>query len=560
MAATSLGAHKIQIETILEANYFPIIPALDKAWTSDQLRKNRLSRSLAAFSIEQLAGVTYAEAANAVIDGENDNGIDAIHFDRHKQKLWIVQSKAGNAPNMGENKKLCDGVRDLVNYRFSKFNDKFSRLQSNVEDALSRTGVEIVACHVHLGENLASHAITDLNQLKDELNNFEHRFDWKELNLASIHHWLTTSQAITPPNVRVTLEHWHRVRQPRRAFYGLITAGQLSSLYHEHGKALFEQNIRHYLGTGDVNQAISETVRERPEDLFYLNNGLTAICSEISSTVGSNQDKGDFELKSFSIVNGAQTVGSVAAGISDDEPSSKDAKVLLTLIEVGNDPGDVGTKITRARNTQNSVKYLDFAALDPNQERLRQELAISDITYRYRPSADHVPSSQAVSIEEAVIALACFTGNTGVVVTAKKDRGQLYSNFNSLLFPESLTGVRLYRYVQVFKYLDGILDGSENAETSTRRRLFYRHSRFFLMHILARKHKALLNKNELCICEDDKLLLSDVVTQIAETVYEIAEAQFSDGKGYLAIFRNVTDSTPLAKAVMEALEEQESRT
>jgi len=39
----------------------------------------RLSRSLAAFAIANLADITPAEAANAIIKGENDNiNIDAV--------------------------------------------------------------------------------------------------------------------------------------------------------------------------------------------------------------------------------------------------------------------------------------------------------------------------------------------------------------------------------------------------------------------------------------------------------------------------------------------------
>ncbi len=60
----------------------------------------------------------------------------------------------------------------------------------------------------------------------------------------------------------------------------------------------------------------------------------------------------------------------------------------MTLIEIGNGADDIGLKITRARNHQNVVRGVDFAALDPNQERLRQELAVAGITYFYRPSAE----------------------------------------------------------------------------------------------------------------------------------------------------------------------------
>src|SRR6266851_1835255 len=140
-------AHIAQIEAALRQRYFPIIPEMQANWTPQQHERNRLSRSLAAFAIEKLADVTAAQAANAVMDGGNDNGIDAIHFDRLSSRLWLVQSKAGGAPDSGENKKFCDGIRDLAAGRLDKFNQNFARLQPDVEDALETPGLVIIGCN-----------------------------------------------------------------------------------------------------------------------------------------------------------------------------------------------------------------------------------------------------------------------------------------------------------------------------------------------------------------------------------------------------------------------------
>ncbi len=96
-------AHKLQVEVALRARYFSAIlqlPAVNN--TPEQHDKNRLSRSLAAFAIEKLAGVAPSQAANAVVDGGNDNGLDAVMYDIQGKKLWVIQSKSGDAANMGE--------------------------------------------------------------------------------------------------------------------------------------------------------------------------------------------------------------------------------------------------------------------------------------------------------------------------------------------------------------------------------------------------------------------------------------------------------------------------
>jgi hypothetical protein len=552
-------AQRAQIIAVLKTRYFPIILPLAQNWTPEQHEKNRLSRSLAAFAIEKLAEVTPAQGANAVVDGGNDNGLDAIHFDRTKNILWVVQSKAGGAPDMGENKKFCDGIRDLISARFNKFNANFSRLQTDVEDALDSPGLVIVGCHVHLGEQgLGPHAIADLDQLKAELNQFVVRFDWKELNLADTHGWLAAEHAVAVQPITLTLRKWHGFDLPRRVYYGLVAAGDLADLYQLHGKALFEKNIRHYLGRQTVNTAITATVWERPAELFYLNNGLTAVCTTITPLPGFTQEQGDFLLTGFSVVNGAQTVGSIATARNTHGPVAATAQVLITLINVGDAAANPGAEITRARNTQNAIRGLHFAALDPQQERLRQELAISGITYLYRPSAEAIQGgAMRITMEQAAVALAALSGNTRAVVAAKKDSGQLYdrdAEYYPVLFGAGLSGIRLARAVRIYGYLDGVLAASEATSFTYNQRMFYRHGRLFIMHILARRHRAILEKAEPVVSQADQLELSRVLTELAEFIYIRAEAlRTQRDKGYLAIFRNLTDAGPLAATVMQDL-------
>jgi AIPR protein len=542
---------KTQIIEVLKQDYFHIIPQLQQNWTADQHEKNRLSRSLAAFAIANLADVTPAQAANSIINGENDNGIDAVYFDRIKNLLWLVQAKVGNAPNMGDNKKFCDGIRDLVDRRFQKFNAGFSRLQQDIEDALDTNRLKIVGCNVYLDGNLGSHVVTDLNQLKDELNEFDQRFEWRDLNISQTHAWLTAKQAIAPVDVFLTLENWHCLDQPRKAYYGLVKASELALLYQQHDKKLFEKNIRYYLGTEDVNSAIAETVANQPAELFYLNNGLTITCSTIVLPPGHNQKSTRFTLQGFSVVNGAQTVGAIASVYNANGSISPDAKLLVTIIEVA--AGSIGVEITKARNTQNTVRDVYFAALDPNQERLRQECMVSNIVYQYRTSAD---SQDAITIQQAAIALACFSGNTEIVVAAKREISQLYKReyHYSTIFSEQLSGVTLCRYVRIFQYLDQIFAASERAETENRRKKFYQHGRFFILDILSRCYKPLLDKPEIDLSQDDQTALSDITLELAELIYTIAESRFGNNqKGYLAIFRNLTDVVPLTNVVMQEL-------
>lgn len=560
----SLDAYRAQIIEVLKERYFPFVLPVQQNWTPEQHERNRLSRSLSVFAVEHLAQTDSSSAANALMDGGNDNGIDAVCYDRTTNKLWLIQAKAGGAPDMGENKKFCDGVRDVLDGRFERFNETFARFESDVQEALGTTGLKVIGCHIYLGDGLGPHVTADLAQLKVQLNQFSERFDWKDCGIHEIHGWLTAEHTIAPVTAEITLEKWYGVDEPRRAFYGLVCAEELAGLYQQHGKALFEKNIRHYLGAQTVNSSIETTIQERPDELFYLNNGLTAVCSAIQPKPGATHQKGRFSVEGFSIVNGAQTVGSIATVRAANGAVSPEAKLLITLIEVGNAPDNLGPQITRARNTQNAIKGLHFAALDPLQERLRQDLAISGVTYYYRPSAEAATGKASViTLEEAAIALASLSGKTKTIVAAKKEIGQIYDQtgvYYKTIFRDDLTGVRLCRAVHIYRYLTYIFLASELAEAPhSRRKMFYRHGALFILHILARRHRPLIEKPQNDLSESDKSELSRKGIELAELIYTVAEAKFQQMIGYLSIFRNTTDAEMLASEVMQQLAQLDAR-
>ena len=72
MSPINAIAKKTQVIEVLKRDYFPMIPEIVRNWSAEQHEKNRLSRSLAAFAISNLADVTPAQGANSIINGEID--------------------------------------------------------------------------------------------------------------------------------------------------------------------------------------------------------------------------------------------------------------------------------------------------------------------------------------------------------------------------------------------------------------------------------------------------------------------------------------------------------
>lgn len=557
-----MGMNREQVLASLEARYFGMLPSRFPTRSLEEQRKDRFSRALAAFAIQKLSECIDIDAVASIVDCGDDNGIDAIYYDRRQNKLFLLQSKYGDAPDRGSNQAFCTGIRDLLNERYERFrfqtnNPEFTRVQPNVEDALAEPSTKVVAGVVYLGNPLGPHAVSDLDDVKASLNDLKEWFDWREIGLPILHGWLTAEQTIQPVEVELILEHWNYFVNPRRAVYGLVSASQLNALYQQYGSALFQRNIRHYLGNQSVNMAIADTVQQQPVELFYLNNGITVICSQFNNA-GNNKERSVFSLRDFSVVNGAQTVGSIGqAGLRGE--ISNDAKLMVTILELGDNLlNNMGPRITEARNTQNAVNRDDFAALDPNQERLRQELAISDVIYHYRPTGEFIENDDnQFTLGEATRALACFSGNTPTIVALKKEVGLVTDRtgpYYPRLFRDNLTGAALFRRVQIYRYIEtSLFDPTERTEQG-RRLWFFRHSRYFIMHIWAKRNQPMLNKAELVLAENDKLEISRQILDLAEQIYTLAESIFAaDDKGYLKIFRSLTDATLLFQRVMQHL-------
>ena len=104
---------------------------------------------------------------------------------------------------------------------------------------------------------------------------------------------------------------------------------------------------------------------------------------------------------------------------------------MVKLISLESCPPDFSTQVTRAANTQNRIENRDFAALDPEQTRLRTEMLLSlNKEYVFR-SGDQAPDqSNGCTLDEATIALACANSDATDAVNAKQAIGSVLRRYD----------------------------------------------------------------------------------------------------------------------------------
>ncbi|MDZ4056598.1 MAG: AIPR family protein, partial [Polynucleobacter sp.] len=217
---------------------------------------------------------------------------------------------------------------------------------------------------------------------------------------------------------------------PHRTILSVVKGTTLAALYRKERERLFAYNIRSFLGKR-VNKPIIETAIKRPEEFYYFNNGVSAVCTHIHD-LGNNK----FRFDNFQIINGAQTVGSLAQIASLDSK----CEVVLRITEgisVKTEKG-FNADIILYNNTQNVVRASDFRSNDSIQlwledrfSRTKARGAVTEpLRYVRKRSHKRVRGAWPVKFEElAKIRYAYFYEPTQCVAdprslwTAKEDGG-----------------------------------------------------------------------------------------------------------------------------------------
>lgn len=458
--------HVKQIEGYISQNLDGLIDMSDYASHADpaQTRKALLSRGLAALAVSHLTEKSLSELAHFITDGQNDGGIDLIFFDSNERSLYLVQTKwhddGHGSMELGDVLKFIDGVKKVLDNDIGSMNNRIKDRKTDIESALYDANAKFVLVLAHTGqESLSIDVSGTISAYVDSQNDTSELMSVRVLTQAELHRAVAAGVAGSPIALEVQISSWGQMRAPHFAIYGQVCATDVAAWMQAHGARLFDSNLRHFLGTSVVNQDIVTTLVERPEDFWYFNNGITAIATDVAKKPlgGNSTDFGIFECAGFSVVNGAQTVGSIHAAAAQ-KPESV-AKAMVPVRIISNGSGDAfSSDVTRFTNTQNAIEKRDFVALDPQQERIRQELHIESVEYAYKAGSSSGSSGARFDLTEATVAMACINPDIGLTVQAKREIGKLWEDIGKVpykqLFNAGLSGPALWEIVQALREVE----------------------------------------------------------------------------------------------------------
>lgn len=519
------------------------------------------TRALAALALMMKSGIDVSSSCLHITDGYNDMGIDAIYLDETQKQLFVVQSKwrktGQGAVSQEEMHTFVEGIKRIINFDTDGANSKIQAKKPDIDLALSKIGYQIHALYIHTGNTELNHyAKRPLEELLNLTNDdVDTLIIFDEILYKDVYEYLAKGQDsddITLDDVILT--NWGKIDSPFTAYYGSTSAAAIGGWYREYGNRLFAKNIRFYKGNTDVNDGIKRVLLQEPENFFYYNNGVKLLCKSIHRKAkdSTTNATGIFMLEGVSLVNGAQTAGSIGTVFIENPEQVSKANVMVQIIDLSQASIETATQITKLSNTQNRIENRDFASLDPTQEKIRQELSFSHFSYLYKGGDKITDPESQVTFDEAIVALACMHADLSYATLAKRNVGALSEDITKapykVLMNAGTNSFSLLNSVMVVRYVDRELQ-SKREELSGRERLVMIHGNRFIAYCVLQRlcieeafSRGVINKDDLQ--SRTQSIVNDLIPLVTHAMNELYADSYPAN-----IFKNATK----CKAILDKM-------
>ncbi len=292
---------------------------------------------------------TEDDAADAIVDGANDLGIDAyLPVDFSDDKIRLFQSKYGTSHSTDAIVKFKEDVKRLLERDVTKMRPELAHLVTNIREK----NLKIKCCYVtdqKVDYEDDEVEIVDINEIIQKL-------------------WDRIKKPAAGKKSSLKLEKMLRYEN---TILGILKLRELTDFVIKNRDYVFESNIRQWMQfKTSVNKGLRDTLQNDPDKFFYYNNGITIVVSDIEE-FGEN----DLMLHAPQIVNGAQTSNSILDHAK--RTKNMDGSMTVTIIKADNEQDQ--NNITKYRNSQNSVRGKDLVSLMDFHKSVKSQLK----NYRY---------------------------------------------------------------------------------------------------------------------------------------------------------------------------------
>jgi len=316
-----------------------------------------------AWYLRNIYGLNTVQAKDCITDGPGDKQIDAVYVDDQAQTAYIIQGKFYSGPTVDAAplREVLSSwmlIKDLPKLQESA-NDK---LQSKITELATAIDEDYHICF----ELLTTSSLTASAQ--EDLVAYNRQLTEDEKLSASI---ILVDADLLQSRLDEALDHARpyinyefpvesdkilqmKLGDTKVAIVALPLRECLRIPGIKDG-TLFRKNVRQSLGSNKVNRGIARTIKTDPDEFFFLHNGITAICSEMTYIDGI------LSVKELNVVNGCQSLSTIL-NCSESAKKANDAYIMFRFYEISDT--ERADSISTSTNSQTAVKARDLRSND----------------------------------------------------------------------------------------------------------------------------------------------------------------------------------------------------
>ena len=317
-----------------------------------------------AWYLRNIHNLDTFETKDCITDGAGDKQIDAVYIDNQSCTIYIIQGKfyGGDTVDAEPLREVLSSwiqIQDLAHLQEGANHNlqvKISEMATALED-------DYEVCF----ELITTSALTD--SAKRDLEVFQKKLSDNETLSANLvvvdNETLRFKYNEALNRNRPYINHEFNLEEGKymelmidgtKAVVAALPLKDCVKIPGIKDGSLFRKNVRQSLGSSNkVNKGIARTIKNNAGDFFFLHNGITAICSQMS--VHNRM----LSVKELNVVNGCQYLSTILI-CSELAKKADNAYILFRFYEISD--AERADSISTSTNSQSAVKARDLRSND----------------------------------------------------------------------------------------------------------------------------------------------------------------------------------------------------
>ncbi len=209
---------------------------------------------------------TEDDAADAIVDGANDLGIDAyLPVDFSDNKIRLFQSKYGTSHSIDAITKFKEDVKRLLERDVTKMRPELAHLVTMIREK----NLKVECCYVTDQPVDYQDDIVDIIDIEKIIEIL-----WGRIKKPA-------AGKKSPIKLEKMLRHGNTI-------LGILKLRELTDFVTKNRDYVFESNIRQWMQfKTSVNKGLRDTLQNNPDKFYYYNNGITIVVEDFEE-LGDN--------------------------------------------------------------------------------------------------------------------------------------------------------------------------------------------------------------------------------------------------------------------------------